>query len=89
MSAKTWKGEWWELGGGGCTVWDAMAYDPERDLLYCGVGNGTPWNREIRSPGGGDNLFLSSIIAVDADTGAYKWHHPEDSIYRLHRSEVM
>lgn len=51
MAAETWNGKWWELGGGGGTVWDAMAYDPELDLLYFGVGNGTPWNREIRSPG--------------------------------------
>jgi PQQ-dependent dehydrogenase (methanol/ethanol family) len=75
MAAATWKGEWWKLGGGGGTVWDAMAYDPELDLLYFGVGNGTPWNQEIRSPGGGDNLFLSSIVAVRPDTGEYVWHY--------------
>lgn len=75
MAAKTWHGKWWELGGGGGTVWDAMAYDPELDLLYIGVGNGTPWNREIRSPGGGDNLFLSSIVALKPDTGEYVWHY--------------
>jgi PQQ-dependent dehydrogenase (methanol/ethanol family) len=75
MAAKTWKGKWWELGGGGGTVWDAMAYDPELDLLYIGVGNGTPWNQEIRSPGGGDNLFLSSIVALRPDTGEYVWHY--------------
>ena len=75
MAAKTWNGKWWELGGGGGTVWDAMAYDPELDLLYIGVGNGTPWNQEIRSPGGGDNLFLSSIVALRPDTGEYVWHY--------------
>jgi quinohemoprotein ethanol dehydrogenase len=75
MAATTWKGEWWTLGGGGGTVWDSMAYDPELDLLYFGVGNGTPWNQEIRSPGGGDNLFLSSIVAVRPDTGEYVWHY--------------
>ncbi len=74
MAADTWKGEWWEIGGGG-TVWDSMAYDPELDLLYIGVGNGTPWNREIRSPGGGDNLFLSSIVALRPGTGEYVWHY--------------
>ena len=74
MAAKTWKGEWWKIGGGG-TVWDSMAYDPKLDLLYFGVGNGTPWNREIRSPGGGDNLFLSSIVAVRPETGEYVWHY--------------
>jgi PQQ-dependent dehydrogenase (methanol/ethanol family) len=75
MAADTWNGNWWEIGGGGGTVWDAMAYDPELDLLYFGVGNGTPWNREIRSPGGGDNLFLSSVVAVRPDTGEYVWHY--------------
>ncbi|MCB1706102.1 MAG: PQQ-dependent dehydrogenase, methanol/ethanol family [Halioglobus sp.] len=75
MAAQTWNGEWWKLGGGGGTVWDSMAYDPELDLLYFGVGNGTPWNQEIRSPGGGDNLFLSSIVAVRPETGEYVWHY--------------
>ena len=74
-AAATWHGEWWKMGGGGGTVWDAMAYDPELDLLYFGVGNGTPWNQQIRSPGGGDNLFLSSIVAVRPDTGEYVWHY--------------
>ncbi|HMN47219.1 MAG TPA: PQQ-dependent dehydrogenase, methanol/ethanol family [Povalibacter sp.] len=73
-AAKTWKGEWWKSGGGG-TVWDAMAYDPELDLLYIGTGNGSPWNQKIRSPGGGDNLFLSSIVALRPDTGEYVWHY--------------
>jgi len=75
MVAETWNGRWWELGGGGGTVWDSMAYDPELDLLYFGVGNGTPWNQELRSPGGGDNLFLSSIVAVRPDSGEYVWHY--------------
>ena len=73
--AKTWNGEWWAFGGGGGTVWDSMAYDPELDLLYIGVGNGSPWNQEVRSPGGGDNLFLSSIVALKPDTGKYVWHY--------------
>lgn len=72
-AAATWNGEWWTLGGGG-TVWDAMAYDPELDLLYIGVGNGSPWNQAYRSPGGGDNLYLSSIVAIHAKTGEYAWH---------------
>jgi PQQ-dependent dehydrogenase (methanol/ethanol family) len=74
MAAATWTGEWWTYGGGG-TVWDSMAYDPELDLLYFGVGNGSPWNQQIRSPEGGDNLFLSSIVAVRPDTGEYVWHY--------------
>ncbi|WP_269621303.1 PQQ-dependent dehydrogenase, methanol/ethanol family [Zhongshania sp. BJYM1] len=73
-AAKTWNGEWWKYGGGG-TAWDSMAYDPELDLLYVGVGNGSPWNQNIRSPGGGDNLYLSSIVALRPDTGEYVWHY--------------
>lgn len=73
MAATTWAGEWWTLGGGG-TVWDSMAYDPQLNLLYIGVGNGSPWNHEIRSNGEGDNLFLSSIVALRPDTGEYVWH---------------
>ena len=76
MAAKTWNGEWWKWGGGG-TVWDAMAYDPEADLLYVGTGNGGPWNQNIRSPQGGDNLFLASIIAVKPDTGKMAWYFQE------------
>ncbi len=72
-AAKTWTGEWWKQGGGG-TVWDAIVYDPKLNTIYIGVGNGTHWDRQIRSPEGGDNLYLSSIVALDADNGAYKWH---------------
>jgi PQQ-dependent dehydrogenase (methanol/ethanol family) len=81
MAAQSWTGEWWTMGGGG-TVWDSMAYDPQLDLLYIGVGNGSPWNRKVRSPGGGDNLFLSSIVALRPGTGEYVWHYqttPGDS----------
>jgi quinohemoprotein ethanol dehydrogenase len=74
MAAETWHGEWWQLGGGG-TVWDSMAYDVDLDLLYIGVGNGSPWNQSLRSPGGGDNLFLASIVALDPDDGSYVWHY--------------
>ena len=74
MAAETWNGEWWRLGGGG-TVWDGMAYDPDLNLLYIGVGNGSPWNQSLRSPGGGDNLFLSSIVALNPDDGTYRWHY--------------
>ena len=74
-AATTWRGgKWWEVGGGG-TVWDSMAYDPDLNLLYIGVGNGAPWNRYIRSPGGGDNLFLSSIVAINPDNGEKVWHY--------------
>ncbi|MEM1246343.1 MAG: PQQ-dependent dehydrogenase, methanol/ethanol family [Acidobacteriota bacterium] len=74
QAAETWSGEWWIIGGGG-TVWDSMAFDPELDLLYVGTGNGTPWSRTHRSPGGGDNLYLSSILALDPDDGRLVWHY--------------
>ena len=74
MAAETWTGSWWEHGGGG-NAWHGFTYDPEFNAVYVGTGNGSPWNRRIRSPGGGDNLFLSSIVALDADTGAYLWHY--------------
>ena len=74
MAAETWSGTWWSQGGGG-TAWDSLAYDPELDLFYIGVGNGSPWPRALRSPGGGDNLFLCSIVAVRPDTGEYVWHY--------------
>jgi len=75
LAAATWKGgNWWEIGGGG-TVWNSIVYDPDLHSLYIGVGNGSPWSRVIRSPGGGDNLFLASIVALDPDTGRMKWHY--------------
>ena len=73
---KTWNGDFWKYGGGG-TVWDSMAYDPDLDLLYLGVGNGSPWNQAYRSPGGGDNLYLSSVVAIRPETGDYVWHYQE------------
>ena len=74
MAAETWTGEWWRHGGGG-NAWHGFTYDAELDQLYIGTGNGSPWNRKIRSPDGGDNLFLCSIVALDPDTGEYIWHY--------------
>lgn len=81
---KTWDAsgtryKWWEIGGGG-TAWDAMAYDPTLDLLYVGTGNASPWNRYVRSDG--DNLYVSSILALRPDTGELVWYYqttPGDS----------
>ena len=76
LAQPTWAGKWWTLGGGG-TVWDSIVYDPELDQLLIGVGNGSPWNPRLRTDDKGDNLFLSSIVALDPDTGKYKWHYQE------------
>jgi PQQ-dependent dehydrogenase (methanol/ethanol family) len=78
----TWFGEGWKKTGGGGTVWDAITYDPVTDLVYVGTGNGSPWSHQARSDGKGDNLFLSSILALKPDTGEYAWHYqttPGDS----------
>jgi quinohemoprotein ethanol dehydrogenase len=80
---ETWSGDYWyQNGGGGGTAWDSLVYDPELDLIYIGTGNGSPWNRDLRSPGGGDNLYLSSIVALSAGSGEYVWHYqvtPQDN----------
>jgi quinohemoprotein ethanol dehydrogenase len=74
-AAKTWDPKsLWEAGGGG-TAWDAMVYDPELDLLYVGTGNANPYPISLRSPRGGDNLYLASILAIDPDTGRLAWHY--------------
>ncbi|HLK48516.1 MAG TPA: PQQ-dependent dehydrogenase, methanol/ethanol family [Bryobacteraceae bacterium] len=72
-AAETWSGDWWKLGGG-ATVWDGMAYDPDADLLYVGTGNGGPWPEELRKSKGKDNLYVCSILAVKPDTGELKWY---------------
>lgn len=71
-AAKTWKGEWYKLGGGG-TPWDGFAYDPKLDLLYLGTANGGPWVSKFRSQEG-DNLYLCSIIALKPETGKFVWY---------------
>lgn len=76
-AAQTWTGEYWKTGTGGAP-WDGLTYDPELDQVYIGAGNSGPYNPEIRSPGGGDNLYLSSIVALDADSGEYRWHYQQN-----------
>ena len=73
-AAKTWSGEWWKLGAGGA-VWDSISFDPNLNLLYFGTGNGVQWDQRKRSLNKGDNLYISSIIALNADSGAYVWHY--------------
>jgi quinohemoprotein ethanol dehydrogenase len=74
IAAKTWSGEWWKFGGGGAP-WNAFSYDPETRTIFVGTDNGYPYNHRVRSAGKGDNLFISSLVALDAKTGAYKWHY--------------
>ena len=78
VARPTWSdnGQWKESGGGG-TVWDAIVYDSDLDLLYLGVGNGSPWNYQLRSEGKGDNLFVGSVVAIRPETGEYVWHVQE------------
>ncbi|MFO1399739.1 MAG: PQQ-dependent dehydrogenase, methanol/ethanol family [Steroidobacteraceae bacterium] len=74
LAEPTWFGRWYDYGGGG-NVWNGIVYDPEFKQVYIGVGNGLPWDRRVRSEGKGDNLFLASVVALDAETGAYRWHY--------------
>lgn len=74
-AAKTWDpNSFWEAGLGG-TVWDAMTYDPELNLLYVGTGNSAVYPIKYRSPNGGDNLYVSSILAINPDNGRLAWHY--------------
>jgi quinohemoprotein ethanol dehydrogenase len=77
-AAKTWDpaGKYWINGGGG-TAWDTITFDPDLNMIYIGTGNGSPWSRNKRSPSGGDNLYLASLVALNADTGKYIWHYQE------------
>ncbi|MGH6966823.1 MAG: PQQ-dependent dehydrogenase, methanol/ethanol family [Phenylobacterium sp.] len=74
-AAATWSDGYWRQTGGGGTPWDAITYDPKLNLVFVGAGNGNPWNHKLRSGGKGDNLFLSSIVALRPDTGEYVWHY--------------
>jgi quinohemoprotein ethanol dehydrogenase len=81
-AAKTWNGEFWKKTGGGGGPWDSITFDAELNRIYVGTANASPYDAEARSPGGGDNLYTASIVALDADTGQYIWHYqinPRDS----------
>jgi quinohemoprotein ethanol dehydrogenase len=73
-AAKTWGGDFYKMGGGG-SVWDGMAYDPEADLIYVGTGNAEPWTQKFRGAKDMDNLYTCSILAVQVSTGELKWHY--------------
>jgi quinohemoprotein ethanol dehydrogenase len=77
MAAKTWDpNSRWDVGLGG-TPWDALVYDPELDLLYVGTGNAALYPQKLRSPRGGDNLFLTSILAIKPGNGHLAWYYQE------------
>ena len=76
-AVKTWDPDSrWDVGGGG-TPWDAINYDPETGLVIVGTGNGGPYHTSRRSPKGGDQLYLGSLVALDARTGRVKWHYQQ------------
>lgn len=82
MAAATWSGDAWQEFGGGGSAWNEMTYDPDSNLLFFGTAGALPYVHKDRSPAGGDNLFLSSVLAINADTGEYVWHYqtvPQDS----------
>ncbi len=84
------------VGGGGATVWDAISYDPELELVYFGTGNAGPWSEDTRVSKGFDLLYAASIVAVDVNTGLYKWHYQNvpgdewdyDSVQHLLQADV-
>lgn len=80
-AAATWDKDAWKMGGGG-SVWDGMAYDPDLNLFYVGTGNAGPWPDQLRKSNGRDNLYAASILAVNPDDGVMKWYFqvvPDDS----------
>jgi quinohemoprotein ethanol dehydrogenase len=77
-AAKTWSPDFWKHTGGGGTVWNGMTYDPELDCVYIGTGNSGPYDPIQRDPGGGDDLYNASLVALDAKSGKYLWHYQEN-----------
>jgi alcohol dehydrogenase (cytochrome c) len=73
ISGKTnasWPGDLWKTGG--AATWNGATYDPEVDLIFVGTGNPAPWNAHMRP---GDNLYSTSTVAIDPDTGKIAWHY--------------
>ncbi len=93
-AASTWPKD--IVGGGGGSVWDAISYDPELELVYIGTGNAGPWSEDARKSKGFDLLYAASIVAVDVNTGLYKWHYQTvpgdewdfDSVQHLLQADV-
>ncbi len=73
----SWKGDSWKTGGG--VVWLTGSYDPQTNTIFYGTSNPAPWNASVRGPGTSDygkftNLYTTSTLAIDADSGKMKWH---------------
>jgi quinohemoprotein ethanol dehydrogenase len=77
-AAKTWGADFWKHTGGGGTAWNGFTFDPELDRVYVGTGNSGPYDPNKRDPNGGDDLYNTSIVALDAKTGKYIWHYQEN-----------
>ena len=60
------------MGARGGPAWLTGTYDPDLNTVYWGTGNAGPWNAGVRS---GDNLYTTSILALDPKSGAIKWHY--------------
>src|SRR5438067_8578476 len=67
---ETWQTDAWKTGG--VSVWLTAHYDPQLNLSFWGTGNAAPWPGDMHP---GDNLYASSVVALDADTGKIKGHH--------------
>ena len=75
--SETWqKPDTWKTGG--ASTWMTGNYDPVANLVYWGTGNGSPWFGDQRP---GDNLYTSSTVALDGDTGKIKGH------FQYHQNE--
>jgi PQQ-dependent dehydrogenase (methanol/ethanol family) len=75
MASKTWGTDYWSRTHGCASPWDALTYDAKLNRLYFGTADPAPASPRERAPDAGDELFASSIVAVDADTGRYLWHY--------------
>ena len=68
--SESWGGDSWKTGG--VPVWLTGSYDPATGISYWGTGNGGPWTGDVRP---GDNLYATSVLALDVETGALTGHH--------------
>ncbi len=77
-AAKTWGTGWYQKSHGCGSVWEPITYDEKLHQVYIGTDGPSPWNPAVRAKDAGDELFTSSIVALDAATGKYRWHFKFD-----------